>query len=441
MRAIHAILALAFSEGYTHTTVAQITREAGISRTTFYEYFKDKEDCFLAAHNQLAAALVAEVERALVGSEGSQVLAASDGPQALAAALTALVSFAQREPATFHLLTHEAMIAGPRALDARDELMLRIEQSVEAAQSAAQTQDAAEVPDIPVKLVLGGAVRLIGMSMRRAGGTPESSLAELPRWLDCYRVPAGKARWLELTRVDSVAVARKAPMRPLAPRPLPRGRHRLSDEVVAGVQHERILHATAEVVCAKGYAASTVADIAAAAGISREVFYTHFKDKREAFLKGQQLVFEQMIAASAGAFFTASTAWPQRVWEAIRTTTAWILQQPTLAHFDFIEAYALGPSDAKRVDENVLAFNVFLEEGYRYRPQAAEVPRLIGEAIAGSILELAAFYIRHDRAHETPGLLPLLTYVILAPYTGAQAANELIDGFLAAAGQALAERA
>jgi hypothetical protein len=74
----------------------------------------------------------------------------------------------------------------------------------------------------------------------------------------------------------------------------------------------------------------------------------------------------------------------------------------------------------------VLAFNVFLEEGYRYRPQAAELPRLFAEAIAGSVLELAAFYIRHDRAAETPGLLPLLTYVILAPFTGVREANELI---------------
>jgi AcrR family transcriptional regulator len=413
MRAIQAIVALAFSEGYTHTTVAQITREAGISRTTFYECFKDKEDCFLAAHRQLADALQADVERALAGSDDSQTLART---------LTALVDFARREPAAFHLLTHEAMIAGPRALDARDALMLGVEQSVEAAQEAG--------PDIPVKLVLGGAMRLIGISMRRAGGVPEPELAELTRWLDCYKAPTPQTRWLQLAPIGPVVIAQEPPKRPLAPRPLPRGRHRLSEEVVAGVQHERILHATAEVVCAKGYAASTVADIAAAAGLSREVFYTHLKDKREAFLKAQQLVFEQMIAASAGAFFTASTSWPQRIWEAIRTTTAWLLQQPTLAHFDFIEAYALGPSDAKRVDENVLAFSVFMEEGYRHRPEAAAVPRLFAEAITGSILEFAAFYIRHDRAQETPALLPLLTYVILAPYTGAQAANELVDEFL-----------
>jgi AcrR family transcriptional regulator len=414
-RALSAIVELVAREGYVDTTVAKITAASRLSRTTFYEHFKDKQDCFLAAQSQLAVRLRSDVERRIASGEPGR---------ALASALEALVGFAEREPTAFHLLTHEAMIAGPRSLDARDELMLAIEHAVEQALGAASETEARA--DIPTKLVLGGVVRVVGISMRRTGGAPEPELVELPRWLDCYSVPAGEARWRQVASVPAVTLSANGPTRPIAPQPLPRGRHRLSEQVVSAVQRERILHATAEVVCAKGYAASTVADVAGAAGLSREMFYALFKDKRDAFLQAQQLVFEQMIAASAGAFFTSETTWPQRIWEAIRTTTAWILDQPTLAHFDFVEAYALGPSDARRVDQNVLAFNVFLEEGYRYRPQAADLPRLFAEAIAGSVLELAAFYIRHDRATETPGLLPLLTYVILAPFTGASEANELV---------------
>jgi AcrR family transcriptional regulator len=413
-RILSAIVEVIALEGYVDTTVARITAVSRLSRTTFYEHFKDKQDCFLAAQQRLAMRLLEEVERRVASEESRR---------SLASAFEAMIAFAEREPASFHLLTHEAMIAGPRALDARDELMLSIEHTVEQALASGETETEA---DIPTKLVLGGAVRLIGISMRRNGKAPEAGLVELPRWLDCYCVPRGETRWREVTSTPAVALARKGPARPIAPQPLPRGRHRLSEQVVSAVQRERILHATAQVVCAKGYPASTVADIAGAAGISREVFYGLFKDKRDAFLQAQQLVFEQMIAASAGAFFTSETTWPERIWEALRTTTAWILDQPTLAHFDFIEAYALGPSDAKRVDQNVLAFNVFLEEGYRHRPQAAELSRLFAEAIAGSILELAAFYIRHDRVSETPALLPLLAYVILAPFTGVKEANQLI---------------
>jgi AcrR family transcriptional regulator len=419
--ALQAIVELTASDGYTHTTVAQITERAGLSRTSFYEHFADREHCFLAAQLELAGPLRAAIEQAV--NEGEPA-------QALAGALSGLVAFAAREPLAFHLLTHEAMIAGPRTLDARDELMQGIEHTIQTVLECAPVEE--ERADIPVKLVLGGAVRLIGMSMRRTGGAPEPELVGLPGWLDCYKVPAQAARWQGLTPVESAPLAAATPTRPIPHLPLPKGSQQLSEEALGAMHRERLMLATAEVVCAKGYATSTVADIAAVANTSREVFYAHFADKQDAFLKAQQLVFEQMIAASAGAFFTAATPWAERIWEAIRTTTAWILDQPTLAHFDFIEAYALGPTDAQRVDENILAFNLFLEEGYRYRREAEHVPRLVTEAIAGSVVELAAHYIRHDRAHETPGLLPLLTYAILAPFTGPEAANVLIDGFIAA---------
>src|SRR5438067_9829220 len=38
--------------GYVATTVADIIGRAGVSRTTFYQLFKDKEDCFLMAYRK-----------------------------------------------------------------------------------------------------------------------------------------------------------------------------------------------------------------------------------------------------------------------------------------------------------------------------------------------------------------------------------------------------
>ena len=46
----------------------------------------------------------------------------------------------------------------------------------------------------------------------------------------------------------------------------------------------RILEAVAQVVALKGYAAATVADVVARAGVSRKTFYEHFNDKEDAFL-------------------------------------------------------------------------------------------------------------------------------------------------------------
>ena len=47
-------------KGYANTVVADVVAQSGVSRATFYQLFRDKEDCFLAAF-EAAAAMVAQV--------------------------------------------------------------------------------------------------------------------------------------------------------------------------------------------------------------------------------------------------------------------------------------------------------------------------------------------------------------------------------------------
>lgn len=420
-QALKAMIRLAPIEGYTHTTVSQITRDAGISRTIFYEHFADKEACFLAAHEQIAQRLIAEVEQAVADADSSQALAVS---------ITALAAFATSQPDAFQLVTHEALIAGDLAAgalprEARDRMIDRFERAIEHCRRGGGQSP--EVADIPVRLVLGATIRLIGICMRQET-RPEPGLDALPQWLDFYIAPVEQARWQSLSSEISMRSAIDPADGPARARPwrsgLPEGSNARS------LQRERILYATADAVCGRGYAAMSVSDIASSAGVSREVFYSHFKDKSDALLHTQRLVFEQMIAASAGAFFTVSTPWPERIWDAISATIAWILDQPTLAHFEFIGGYALGPADAKKLDENILGFLVFLEEGEAYRPDAAKTPQIVREAIACAVVELVGQYIRHYRSAELPGLVPLLSYIVLAPFLGVETANAFIDGKL-----------
>jgi AcrR family transcriptional regulator len=423
-RALDAMTQMVSRNGYTDTTVAQITREAGLSRTTFYEHFSDKEACFLAAHEEIAERL---------GTEVTHAIGAGEPAGALATSIAALSAFATREPAEFQLVTHEALIAGTlldgaRPREARDRMIDRIERAIGEARRAAPA--GTDVVDLPVGLVLGGAIRLLGISMRRAGGAPEPELAALPEWLSFYAVPVAQARWQSLGSEISSAAAIDVSNGPDRSQPAQSG---LPAQNVDAVQRERILYATADVVCAHGYLAMTVAEICTSAGVSRDVFYSHFKDKREALLQTQRLVFEQLIAASAGAFFTVSTPWPDRVWDAIRAFIAWIVDKPTLAHFEFIGGYASGPADAIKLDENILGFLVFLEAGAGFNPEAPEVPQVAREAIACAVVELLGQYIRHYRSAEIPRLLPLFAYVILAPFLGAEAANDFIDRRLRAA--------
>ena len=49
-RLLHGIAQAAGDKGYADTTIADIVREAGVSRRTFYEHFATKGECFIALY-------------------------------------------------------------------------------------------------------------------------------------------------------------------------------------------------------------------------------------------------------------------------------------------------------------------------------------------------------------------------------------------------------
>lgn len=67
-------------------------------------------------------------------------------------------------------------------------------------------------------------------------------------------------------------------------RRLPRGRHGLSREAVAADQRTRLMLALADSMTDKGYVATSVADVLARAGVSRQTFYEQFDSKLDCFL-------------------------------------------------------------------------------------------------------------------------------------------------------------
>ena len=68
---MHAITRAVSEKGYAKVTVADVVSLAGVSRRTFYEHFKDVEDCFVAAYEPATRALLAEVEPAVRATPSS----------------------------------------------------------------------------------------------------------------------------------------------------------------------------------------------------------------------------------------------------------------------------------------------------------------------------------------------------------------------------------
>ena len=76
---------------------------------------------------------------------------------------------------------------------------------------------------------------------------------------------------------------------------LPPGPHGLPPELVERNQRERLIAAMAEVCAERGYAESSVAEVAKRAGVSTASFYRQFKDKRECMLASFGELFERLL--------------------------------------------------------------------------------------------------------------------------------------------------
>jgi AcrR family transcriptional regulator len=408
---------LAAVNGYAQSTVALLTKRARISRTTFYEHFKDREECFLAAQRQLADELASTVERA-----------AADVPpdDVWPAVLGAMIEFASERPDAMRVLTHEVLGAGPRAQDQREGLMVRIEQTIEASWS--QTTPRGTL-DVPATALIAAVLRLLSVRLRSGGSDLEDLRNSLIDWSRYYTKITPIPRWQRLEPYPGLSAEAAAAPALEPPQPSTRGRRQLPAEQVARNQRQRIMHATAQVSYALGYQDTTVADIVKAASLPRDVFYQHFGDKQAAFVALNELILQSAIGLTAAAF-TSAPNWPERVWASGRALTSFMTNYPTFSHFGLIDANALGPEAIERVDGTLGSFTIFLDEGYRSCPGAQELPDVTSEAIAAAVHEISMRFVRRRRTEELAGLLPVLVNIILTPFIGPQGANELIDGQL-----------
>ena len=316
------------------------------------------------------------------------------------------------------------MLAGSEALAERDRLLSELAGQVDQAQARAGR--AAALPDIPPAILLGGALRAIGFRCAAAALTLDDARGadRLGRFLSSpARVRRKRSAFAcrRPTRGKGIGAAA------MAPAPLPRGRHRLPSELVvrSATRTDPLRHG-------RGDPRERLREhdrrrIVATAGVSREVFYSHFRSRADAFVATHKLVFEQLMATAAGSFFASAGLWPARVWDAWTAATEFVVGTPSLRLFRVRRIYALGPSINKRTDDAVLAFTVFLRSDQRQDTPALEPPASAFTAIAATVIETISAYIRSDRSAELFALMPLMTYMILAPFLGADAAHEFVQ--------------
>jgi AcrR family transcriptional regulator len=103
-RLLNGVVEAVAEHGYNATTIGAITAAAQISRRTFYEYFRDKEGCFLAAYEMIDDHIRASM---LAAGESS-----SPWPEQVEARLAALLDVLSRDLAVARFYLTEPLAAG-----------------------------------------------------------------------------------------------------------------------------------------------------------------------------------------------------------------------------------------------------------------------------------------------------------------------------------------
>jgi AcrR family transcriptional regulator len=210
-----------------------------------------------------------------------------------------------------------------------------------------------------------------------------------------------------------------ATKRKTLPQTLPRGRHGLPRELVVENQRARIVNGMIETVAEQGYGKATIANVIAAAKVSRKTFYESFANREDCYHGAYEAAFEFLRErVTVG---SAAHGWPESVRGGLAALLESLGEHPDLAAFFLISPASVGDETSER---HHAAIRELIEILLAKMPtDAADVATEVRtEALAGGLSRLTAIKVNGGEATELPALLPDLVELFLRPYLGAEEA-------------------
>lgn len=213
----------------------------------------------------------------------------------------------------------------------------------------------------------------------------------------------------------------------VAPQPLPRGRHGLAPEDVRASQHARLIAAMLKLVAEQGYAATSVAQIAAEARVSPNAFYDFFDNKVACFLAvcddgGAELLAEMTRAQHPD--------WRTAVRHGTETYLTWWRDRPELSHAYFLGLPLAGErAQAQRASMYERFRAMFDGVALRARAEEPGLPPfspLAARVIVAGITDVVAEEVRQGRVARLTDLgdeISRMVVSLIADPTGASCSS------------------
>jgi AcrR family transcriptional regulator len=167
-RLLDAVGRAVADKSFSGATIDDIVRAAGVSKVTFYQHFRDKEDCFIAAYEAAGEDLFERVRAANTRPEGWL--------ERTAAGIRAYLTWLAGDPALARAFLIEVAAAGPRAAECRERVRDRYAELMRELQDEARA-DLPSLPHLPAEIFHALVAAVDDLVVRRIR---ESGAEDLP---------------------------------------------------------------------------------------------------------------------------------------------------------------------------------------------------------------------------------------------------------------------
>jgi AcrR family transcriptional regulator len=388
--------------GYAGTTLRELVRLAGVSKTTFYEHFDSKQECFLATFDEIISQVTARVSVAY-REDG-------DFRDKLVAALTCFMELTVNEPEAAMLTAVESLTLGEAGVAHRERGSAAFELMI--SQSFEHSPSKIEVSPATIRAIAAG-IRGVVYRRLRAGKVEElpDVVEELVDWALEYQQPDSEAVKLAVSAAAEPKASDEDEEPVLdwkEPPDSPRSRSELT-------QRERIVRAVGQLVVEKGYETLSIPAISAKAGTSNQTFYEHFSNKREAFLAAFEASASEGLIVTATAFEAGGDS-PEALGWAIRAILEHVAGNELFAQLTFFDLQTAGPVALDRADTAMDSFTAFLRPGIAPKGVDKPAPEAVLQAVGSGVWSVIQHELVVGNAESLPDMASELARIALTPF-------------------------
>jgi AcrR family transcriptional regulator len=397
-----AMIEASARHGYADTTLRELVALAGVSKSTFYDHFESKRDCFLSTFDEVIAVIGQTV--------GEAYRQPGDFREKLVAALSVFMETATAQPSAARLAAVESLTLGRAGVEHRERGSEAFEALI--SQSFEHSPSSQPVSATTVRAIVAG---IRGVAYRRLRLGRENELPglaeELVDWALSYQRPPSKEMEKAMAaaaRPVDLEAARPEGEKALSweePPDSPLSRRTLS-------QRERVVRGTARLVVENGYEALSIPAISGAAGVSNKTFYENFGSKRDAFLAAFEMLAGEAYTITKRAMSEVSEG-SQETGVATRAMLEYVAANELFAQLAFFELPTAGPAAMDRADAVLDSFTALIDPPSG--DPKAQLPTVIREAVGSGIWAVIQHEIAHGRLAELPALAPEIVALELAP--------------------------